>query len=101
MKQFSELGIDKPSGPKFVGDSIEIYSIINTPIVVEHYEINNSKFQDKGNGKCLTVQIRINSTPRIIFTGSGVLMDTIVKIPAEGFPFETKIVKQDRSFIFT
>ncbi len=101
MKQFRDLGIAKSAGSRFIGNSIEIHKILNTPIIVEHYEIRDSKFKEKGNGKCLYIQIKIDDAPRVIFTGSGALMDTIEKVPAGDMPFETKIVKENSRYEFT
>ncbi|WP_276483586.1 hypothetical protein [Paraflavitalea pollutisoli] len=78
-----------------MGDKIKIDRILNRPIVVESFRIEPSKFEGKGNR--LTLQIKIDNNSHIVFTGSQVLMDMIAKVPADGFPFETKIVKQDDS----
>lgn len=83
-----------------MGDKIKIERIFNKTIVVEGFRIKPSNFEGKGN--CLTLQIKIGDTDHIVFTGSQVLMDMIAKVPSDGFPFETKIVKQDdKSLRFT
>jgi len=37
---------------------------------------------------------------RVVFTGSGVLMDIIKKVPASDFPFGATIVKEQDRFEF-
>lgn len=92
MRQFNQFNIT-PKSRGLVGDKIKIDRIFNKSIVVESYRIEPSKFEGKGNR--LTLQIKIGETNHIVFTGSQVLIDMIEKVPTDGFPFETKIVKQD------
>jgi len=64
-------------------------------ITVLDYEIRDSKYTEKGNGKCLYLQINLNEELRIVFTGSVNLMDMIKRVPDGGFPFKAKIVKDN------
>ena len=93
MKQFKELGIDT-AAKGFVGNKIEMYNILNQEIVVLDFKIVISKYKEKGNGRCLHLQISFNETKHVLFTGSGVLMEAVEKmIPKENFfPFATKII---------
>ena len=50
MYSFKDFGI-KPQIRSFEGDKIKIDKILNKQIVVEEFKIENSKFNDKGNGK--------------------------------------------------
>ena len=93
MKQFKDLGIDKKQNG-FEGNKIEMYKVLNQDIVVHAFKIVNSKYEERGNGKCLHLQISIDETKYVLFTGSGVLMNTIEKIPEADFPFATKIISQ-------
>jgi hypothetical protein len=100
MKQFSELGIE-PTVRNFEGDKISPESVLNRKIKVIGFRIKESKFKEKGNGKCLHMQIELNDEKRVLFTGSGYLMDTIQKISDNDFPFSTTIIKQNKRFEFT
>jgi hypothetical protein len=99
VKQFNQLGI-KPVLPSFTGDKIKITRILNKEITVYEYKIDNSKF-DKGNGKCLVLQIAVGDTRHIVFTGSTVLMETIQQVSKSDFPFKTTIVKDNERFEFS
>lgn len=99
MIQFSELNI-RPSADGMVGDKIKVERVMNREISVHSYRIENSKF-DRGNGKCLYLQIAIGEEKHVVFSGSGVLMDMIQQVPKDKFPFVTKIVKQNERFEFT
>ncbi len=100
MKQFSELGIET-SLKSFEGDKISPESVLNKNIKVIAFKIQDSKYKDKGNGKCLHMQIELNGEKRVLFTGSGYLMDTIQKVKEADFPFTTIIIKENRRFEFT
>lgn len=91
----------KPTQKSFVGKSLEIEEIFNQEIIVHYYEIGPSKFPEKGNGKCLKMQIEYEGRKRVVFTGSGVLMDQIEQVEESKFPFKTIIVKNDKRFEFT
>jgi len=100
MKQFSELGIETTL-KNFEGDKISPESVLNKKIKVLGFKIQESKFKEKGNGKCLHLQIEMNEEKRVLFTGSGYLMDTIQKVEDTDFPFSTTIIKQNKRFEFT
>lgn len=99
MKQFKDFGI-KPLSQGLIGDKIKIERILNREITVHDFKIENSKF-DKGNGKCLHLQIQLGETMHVVFTGSGVLIDEIQRIPKEELPFKTIVVKENDRFQFT
>jgi hypothetical protein len=69
-------------------------------IVVHDYIVGPSKFSDKGNGKCLQLQLEVSGEMRVLFSGSGVLMDTIERVPKEDFPFSTTIEEINERFEF-
>lgn len=101
MKQFSELGITTQI-KSFEGDKISPESVLNRSIKVLDYKIEDSKFAEKkGNGKCLHMQIEINNEKRVLFSGSGYLMDDISKVSREDFPFGTTIIRVNKRFQFT
>ena len=100
MTRFSDLNIKVPSAG-LEGDKIEMYKILNKEIKVHAYEVKPSKFADKGNGKCLHMQIEVDKAKRVVFTGSGILMDTLAQVPKDAFPVTTTIVKENDRFQFT
>jgi len=97
MKKFSDLSINQPS-KGFTGDKIKIGRVLNKSIVVHDYKITPSKFN---TGDCLFMQISIADQMHVLFTGSQVLLETIQKIPKDGFPFETTIVEEDERYQFS
>lgn len=99
MKQFSQFNI-KPITKTFTGDKIKIDRVLNKRITVVTYKIEKSKFE-KGNGNRLCLQIEVDGTSRIIFTGSTILMDMIEQVPKTNFPFTTTIVRESERFEFT
>lgn len=99
MKSFKDLGVS-PTAPVLQGEKVKIDRVMNKEIVVHGYQIKESKY-DRGNGKCLYIQIELDGQKRVLFTGSGVLMETIERIPKEAFPFTTTIIKENDRFQFT
>ena len=101
MKKFSEFGIETAS-KSFIGTKTEMDNILNNKIMVHAFRIVESKYaKDKSNGKCLHLQIMIGAAYHVVFTGSGALMDQIQQVPENGFPFESKIIKENKRLIFT
>lgn len=97
MRKFSDFGIETNT-QSFIGEKIKVERVLNQPIIVHKYKIENSKIN---SGKCLHLQIEYKGEKRVIFTGSTVLLDTILKLPADAFPFETTIVKSLDHYQFT
>ncbi len=100
MKQFKNFGI-KSEPTTFVGDKIQIKKVLGKEIVVEKYDIKNSKHSDFKNDKCLCLQIILNEEKRIIFTGSIYLMEMIQQVGKDDFPFKTIIVEVEERYEFT
>ena len=98
MKQFKEFGI-KSITKNFTGDKIKIGRILNREIVVLDYKVEQSKY-DKGNGKCLHLQIEVDNSKHVVFTGSSVLMDVIQQVPKSELPFKTTIVRENEHYEF-
>lgn len=99
MKNFKDFGIYSTS-KAFVGTKIEIHNILNTDINVHEYRIADSKFQKDKVEKCLHLQISIGEIKHVIFSGSVFLIDAIQQVPKDGFPFTTKIVKDNKRYMF-
>lgn len=88
MKAFSELGVRSKN---LTGDKIEMVDVLDKEIIVIDYRSGDSKYSR--DGTLLTLQIKYNDETRVIFTGSGVLLEDIKKLPIEAFPFTTTIIK--------
>lgn len=100
MNAFKDFNI-KPTIKSFVGDKIKMSKILNKPVKVLAFKEDVSKYPEKGNGKCLHLQIDIAGSLHIVFTGSTVLMNMIKQVPSEKFPFDTIIIEENESYQFT
>ncbi len=98
MRKFSDFGIE-PKGPGFVGKKIDIDDLLNIEIIIHKFEIKDST--KKAGTKYLTLQIEIDDKKKVVFTGSNTLMEMIQQVPESGFPFKTKIIKQDKRLEFS
>lgn len=99
MRAFKDLNI-KTETEGFTGDKIKMQRVLDKDIVVLKYRIVTSQYPDKGNGKCLHLQIKMNETIYVVFTGSIGLMDAIIQVKDEDLPFTTKITKPNERFQF-
>lgn len=99
IKNFKDFGIVSQS-KNFTGEKISIDQILNQPITVYDFVIKDSKYKDKGNGKCLYIQITYEDRKRVLFTGSANLMETINKVNKDDFPFLTTIRKENKRLEF-
>jgi hypothetical protein len=99
VKSFKDLGVTS-SSQRFAGEKIKVQRILNKEIVVHDYRIEPSKFKEKGNGKCLYLQIALGETKHVVFTGSSVLQETIQKVDRKDFPFKTTIVLDNERLEF-
>lgn len=101
VKKFSDFNIQAPE-KKFVGDKIKASKILGEKIVVHDFSIEDSKhFKDRGNGKCLKMQITYKNEKRVVFTGSQGLMKTIQDVPKDGLPFTTTIIEKEEFYEFS
>lgn len=100
MNEFKDFGI-KTTVKSFVGDKIKMSKILNKRVTVIDFKKGDSKYTDKGNGKCLQLQIDVAGTKHVVFTGSTFLMETIEQVPKEKFPFTTTIVEENERYEFT
>ncbi len=101
MKQFKDWGITA-ARKSFVGDKVKLERVVNREIIVHEFKIEPSKvFSEKGNGKCLYMQIELKDEKHVVFTSSMYLQDMISKVPEDGFPFTTTIVKVNDHFEFS
>lgn len=99
MKNFSDFGI-VPSRDSFIGDKIKMLKILNQDIIVHAFKAVPSKFENSNSALVMHLQIELKNDKYILFTGSKILLDMIKQVPAECFPFKTKIIKEGESFVF-
>ena len=99
IKQFKDFGI-KSESKNFSGEKIGVDQILNQQITVYDFLIVDSKFKDKGNGKCLHIQITYEDRKRVLFTGSVNLMDMIKRVDKSDFPFMATIKKDNKRLEF-
>ena len=94
MKQFSDFAEeDNPLD----GDKIKIERVLNREIKIIGYNIKTSKYKESNSRNCMTLQFEISGDKRIIFTGSGVLIDQMKKYGDE-MPFMATIRKIDKYY---
>lgn len=79
------------------GDKIKIDDIVNREVVVLGYKVSASKYEKNKSGKCLTLQVEIDSQHRVVFTGSDVLIGQLEKY-GNRIPFLAVIRKIDRFY---
>ncbi len=95
LKRFSDFGIETPPA-SYQGKKITVDEILNLEILIYSYSITQSKYR----GDCLCLQISINNVKRIVFTNGQTLIILIQKVPKDGFPFQTTVIKEDKRFLF-
>jgi hypothetical protein len=47
------------------------------------------------------MQVSVNNEQRVIFIGSNTLIEMIGRVPSNGFPFTTTIIKEDKRYKFS
>lgn len=100
MKNFKDFGI-KPEIASMTGEKIKISKILNREIVVHDFRIEESKFKKENAPSCLHMQISLDDVKHVVFTGSQVLANLIVRIPKDYFPFKTTIIKENERYEFS
>lgn len=96
MKKFSDFAdVDT-----IEGDKIPVADVLNKEIVVLSFRIGESKFPKDGNSKFLKLQIQLDGEPRVVFTGSKVLMDQAERYKNE-MPFIAVIKKVNKAYSFS
>lgn len=98
MNEFKSFGI-KPTDKGFSGEKISVQRILNIDIIIEAFKESTSKFE--GKGMRLDLQIIHEGKQRVVFVSSKTLLDMIKKVPADKFPFTTKIVNENNRLEFT
>ena len=94
MKRFSDFA-EEPR--PLEGDKIPIDSVLNREVAITNYRIGSTKYARCSQDRCLTLEIEINNEKRVIFTGSGVLIDQMEKY-GDKVPFVAEIVKINKYY---
>lgn len=97
MKHFSDFAADTNA---MTGDKIKIEEVLGKEIEVTGYRVADSKYPKSPNSKVLTLQFTLDGVGRILFTGSGVLLEQCLKYENE-IPFVTKIEKINKFYTFS
>lgn len=96
MKSFNEFDI-KPNKKGFTGDKIKMSRILNVSIIIHAFKMEPSQF----GGERVDMQIEKDKTLYVIWSSSKTLIEMIRKVPEDGFPFTTIIIKKDERFVFS
>ena len=82
---------------KLEGEKMKLVDILDKEVLITGYAVHKSKFKDE---MYLTLQFELESIKRIIFTGSGVLINQI-ETYADKIPFYAIIKNFGKYFAFT
>ena len=93
-KKFSDFA--QEAGP-MDGAKLKIDDVINKEILIVGCKVKESKFSKSNSSDCLTIQFEMDTKRFVIFTGSSVLMDQMIKYKDQ-IPFMTTIKKIDRYY---
>lgn len=97
MKKFSDFATETNA---ITGDKIKIEEVLGKEIEITGYKISDSKYQKLNMDKVLTLQFNLDGIGRILFTGSGVLLNQVEKYKDE-MPFVTKIERINKFYTFS
>lgn len=99
MKRFTDFAQE---GSPFDGEKVKLSSILNKEICILQFKIKKSKYQDKGGFYAIIqfTETDENGEHKIVFTGSGVIMDMLERYKNE-LPFATAIRKIDKYYTLT
>ncbi|MFW6327295.1 MAG: hypothetical protein ACOC2F_03200 [Bacteroidota bacterium] len=99
MKKFSDFAQEEIA---FTGDKVPLEKLLNVPIIVTNYRLNESKYKKGNSDKCVTVQFYYHNDHKqfVFFSGSSVLINQCEKYKDE-MPFEVKIQKVNRYYTFS
>lgn len=100
MNKFSDFKVSVDPNP-FRGDKVKMERILNRQILLRAFRIEPSNFKEKGCDLRLKLAFTVGTEDHITFTSSLTLMEMIKKVPENGFPFTTTIVKQNERLEFT
>lgn len=79
---------------------MKITDLLNKEIVVIGYKITDSRYNASNGQRCLKLQFMLDGNKGIVFTGSDVLIDQIIKYESH-IPFISVITKVDKYYSFS
>ncbi len=96
MKRLNEFADDDIA---LEGEKVKIDEILGKEIIILKFRVGRSKFEREGSGEYLTMQFAFeeSESPKILFTGSDVIIRQIKKY-ADQIPFMATIVKINRYY---
>ncbi len=100
MNKFSDFAEEEL---QFSGDKVAIDKLVNIPILVKDYRLNESKYKKTNAEKCMTIQFEYKDKAgvnHVVFTGSMVLINQCEKYQ-DKIPFETTIIKVNKYYSFS
>ncbi len=97
MRKFKDFNIPKHE-PTLQGSRIPIKDVFGKEVIVFWYKINDSKYKKED---CLYLQVSLKDVKHVVFTTAKALIIDVQKIPKDGFPFTTTIIKDEKRFLFT
>lgn len=100
MNKFSDFAQEEL---QFSGDKVAIDKLVNIPILVKDYRLNESKYKKTNAEKCMTIQFEYKDkvgVNHVVFTGSMVLINQCEKYQ-DKMPFETTIIKVNKYYSFS
>lgn len=78
-------------------EKIKIEQILNKEVEVIGYSIRRSRYEKNKSGKCLLLQMDLDGSHKVLFSGSDVLIEQMEKY-GNHVPFLTIIKKIDRFY---
>jgi len=82
------------------GEKMKVDDILNQEVELVAYRIGRTKYSKNQSGKYITLQIRLDGSLYVVFTGSDVLINQVEKY-AKHIPFLVIIKKINRYYTFT
>jgi hypothetical protein len=96
LRKFSDFATEETP---LDGAKVKLDDIINQEINIVAFKLQNSKFSKNTTGKYATIQFTTEqcTLPRVIFTGSDVLIDQLERYK-EHIPFQAVIKKINKYY---
>ena len=101
MLDFKDLNVKAPER-NFTGTKIPMRKVIYKQIIVHDFKIEPSRYPEKSaDGNRLCLQFKMDDKMHIVFSGSGVLMETVKLIDKTKLPVRTTIKEEFGRLQFT
>jgi len=79
------------------GDKIKIDDLLNIEVIINAFVVSESQYQRQDQDQYARVQVVIDDTPKVFFTGSGVLISQLQKYQ-DKMPFVATIKKVNKYY---